>query len=368
MENKQDEWRELWVMMLHIFNCTPHDLFTWGLRDIEGTSKLYWALCKVLPHPFWVGDISKLRYVLQKAVCFRSPGHLEPIGPLPDKVAQGIMSCPGNFERATMALHMWDGIKMDHEVTNKMVLENLRAAQSGRLAHGDYIRFHLVADDVVAIQQVLDTLAFRFATWHTVGAHYDQYVVGTRELGLDLPPRDRHTMKQWDLWSLIIRHVEATRGPDCPRFDRDFCEDFPYWDSGTCDPRLRDCMFAPEHIGQKASEVGADILGESQGASKRDREASDDGVGADMVDESQEDISDGFRDGHLELGDMESGERDSEGEGGVTSGDEAEPLWALCDWDEVEKEDKRTLATVHVAPLSFEKYQYLGRHGFFSSW
>lgn len=341
MENKQDEWRELWAMMLHIFNCTPHDLFTWGLRDMEGTSKLYGALYKVLPHPFWKGDISKLRYVLQKAVCFRSPGHLEPIGPLPDKVAQGIISCPGNFERATVALNIWDATKIDHEVTDKMVLENLRAAQSGRPAHGDYIRFHLVADDVVAIQQVPDALAFRFANWHTVGAHYDQYVVGTRELGLDLPPWDRHTMEQWDMWSLVIRHVEATRGPDCPKFDRDFCEDFPYWDSRTCDPRLRDCMFAPGYVGRKASEVGVD---------------------ADMVDESQEDISDGFRGGgNAELGDMESGtlerERDSQGEGGVTSGDEAEPLWAPFDWDEVGRETERTLAAFYTDPLDHEKHK-----------
>ncbi|ETS80058.1 hypothetical protein PFICI_07587 [Pestalotiopsis fici W106-1] len=58
VKNDIEGWQELWVMMLHIFQSTPYDLFTWGLRESDEGEKqvLYKCLCHLLPHPLWEGE------------------------------------------------------------------------------------------------------------------------------------------------------------------------------------------------------------------------------------------------------------------------------------------------------------------------
>ncbi|RYO86225.1 hypothetical protein DL766_004350 [Monosporascus sp. MC13-8B] len=83
-DGESQEWLRLWRTTLHLFRAAPHDLFTWGLRlaptVTEDESRRRWQdLEALMTHPLWDGRLYVLRYFLQKAVCLRVPGHVEPL-------------------------------------------------------------------------------------------------------------------------------------------------------------------------------------------------------------------------------------------------------------------------------------------------
>ncbi|KAI1454854.1 hypothetical protein F4805DRAFT_438170 [Annulohypoxylon moriforme] len=89
--NGEEAEMRLWKTMLICFNATPVQLFTYGLKlhphaYVSGAS-LRWKpefsddLGEICTHPFWGGDMNKLRFVLQAVVCARQRNHVEPIVP-----------------------------------------------------------------------------------------------------------------------------------------------------------------------------------------------------------------------------------------------------------------------------------------------
>ncbi|CAJ2499758.1 Uu.00g026110.m01.CDS01 [Anthostomella pinea] len=78
--------------MIHLFDATPDDLFTWGYRQPSANSVSYALataqfiimLSEIVPHPIWDHNINHLRYILQCAAASRVDGRVDPIAP-PDE-------------------------------------------------------------------------------------------------------------------------------------------------------------------------------------------------------------------------------------------------------------------------------------------
>ncbi|KAK6079204.1 hypothetical protein SCUP234_05757 [Seiridium cupressi] len=89
--------RPLWRIMIHIYGCFPRDLFTYGLKhkidnqlkaaggdefpNLNIPPNMCKSLASLLAHPIWRADISRVRYALQVAVCYRFKDHVLPLGP-----------------------------------------------------------------------------------------------------------------------------------------------------------------------------------------------------------------------------------------------------------------------------------------------
>ncbi|KAL2024570.1 hypothetical protein VTK56DRAFT_7613 [Thermocarpiscus australiensis] len=90
--------RPFWKIILQMFGRHPHHLFRYGLKydprnshvNVDGrrvhspylSDHMCLDLQAVLCHPIWAGDLAMVRYVLQMAVTYRVPGHIQPIGAL----------------------------------------------------------------------------------------------------------------------------------------------------------------------------------------------------------------------------------------------------------------------------------------------
>ncbi|KAI6354451.1 hypothetical protein MCOR25_008595 [Pyricularia grisea] len=95
--NDAELW--MWRLMIHFFKAMPHDLWRYGLRPHRGEC---WAAGSVigskpsehaynpsydfclelgilLCHPVWDGDLMKLRFALQMAICSRIKDHEPPV-------------------------------------------------------------------------------------------------------------------------------------------------------------------------------------------------------------------------------------------------------------------------------------------------
>ena len=77
----------VWAVMAEHYRCTPRDLFRYGLRweppDNVANSLFHEALRRLLPHPFFRGDVALLRAALQLAVMNRvgENNHVHMLGP-----------------------------------------------------------------------------------------------------------------------------------------------------------------------------------------------------------------------------------------------------------------------------------------------
>ncbi|ETS80085.1 hypothetical protein PFICI_07614 [Pestalotiopsis fici W106-1] len=247
-KNGIQEWHDLWVMMLNIFQSTPYDLFTWGLRESDKAQRhlIYRFLGRLLPHPMWEGDLSRLRYALQKAISLRVAGHLEPLGPLPLETAQAIVSANLDYvNRAALALSIWHSLEMDKQKVGGMFLKALRQVvesegQDGfEHADNDKTLFQLSIEDIQAVHQALDSMRGTFSGL-TVASHHELYSAYRRTARTrTLAPENKATLERWDRWSLMVRQAdEASRQPDYPQRDRNTYKALPYWDSNTCDVRF----------------------------------------------------------------------------------------------------------------------------------
>ncbi|KAF2995956.1 hypothetical protein E8E14_002156 [Neopestalotiopsis sp. 37M] len=251
-KNGIQEWHDLWVMLLNIFQSSPYDLFTWGLRETEWEQKpeLYRHLGHLLSHPLWAGDISRLRYSLQKAISLRVAGHLEPLGPLPPKIAKAItLTKMDPSEKAKLALEIWHSSETGPLQIEHSFFEELRW-QVGRQSHfgqldDDGTLFQLSVTDIEAIHHALDSMALRKKfSGLTVASHhaiYSSYMYTKRNRSA---PVDKATLERWDRWSLQSRQSDESnwQQPDYPRRDREIYNSLPYWKSDTCDPRFWESM------------------------------------------------------------------------------------------------------------------------------
>lgn len=78
----------VWRTFTSLYNCTPSDLFRYGLKrdspaDEKANSAFWQAMLRLIVHPFWGGDVAALRYGLQLASMSRAgpQGHVRPLAP-----------------------------------------------------------------------------------------------------------------------------------------------------------------------------------------------------------------------------------------------------------------------------------------------
>ncbi|KAL1888486.1 hypothetical protein Sste5346_009530 [Sporothrix stenoceras] len=77
----------LWEVLQHRFRCGLDDFFRYGLRpslprDHAGFSNYCVKLTAILVHPMWLPDIAHVRWILQRVVQERVPGHVRPLVPV----------------------------------------------------------------------------------------------------------------------------------------------------------------------------------------------------------------------------------------------------------------------------------------------
>lgn len=218
--------RNLWRVMIKLYNRTPIDLFRYGLRfrlarnkqvDIElsdGIVKSYQytglpqTICNnlalMMSHPIWKGDIARVRYVLQMAVCARVQDHIPPLGPDSEIFKNGQsdvlwdhLATSPELTQADMLMLVGDyqyqrylegGARADADLAD--VVQRLQATTHVQPAKNDSERllFVLAPSDVVKIIGLLDSAQYMGQRkWPTceewsqqyrtaAGSHYSAYV------------------------------------------------------------------------------------------------------------------------------------------------------------------------------------------------
>ncbi|KAH9890248.1 hypothetical protein F4778DRAFT_785408 [Xylariomycetidae sp. FL2044] len=232
-------WLEFWKMMLHIFQATPSDLFTWGLeldRD-ENEQTVKW-ICEILPHPL-------------------------PVGPIPDdyesQITEILEQCDGpraswdakkNTRLAALATKGWETRLPAQGTDASIMLESLRKILKSNdrappTAADDLQRFVLRKSDVSSVRTVLNDLAEtgKLAAQHT-HSHYMGYMARFRQDFDSLSPSDALTMGRWDKMCTMAKRLDLARGePDIPEHERR--HQSAYWMSKKWnDLRFRNMMFS----------------------------------------------------------------------------------------------------------------------------
>jgi hypothetical protein len=252
-KSRTDEWHDLWKMTLHIFGKSPHDLFTWGLYESNApNARLYNELCRILPHPFWQNDLSRLRYGLQKAICLRVQGHVEPLGPLRQNIAE--IALKQTINRSQLALDLCKATRLDADQIGGHFIRLLQDHVKAQPRHwnsqeeDDDVFFYLKSQDVLAVGHVLDQLAISnhsspfFSS--PVLSYYKGYTNGTKDIWNTLVPTTKDTLERWEQWEAkrVLGYPRKLE-PDLPADEKDTYVSLGYWDSPLCDPRFKQTIF-----------------------------------------------------------------------------------------------------------------------------
>ncbi|KAI0864509.1 hypothetical protein F4860DRAFT_529123 [Xylaria cubensis] len=258
-EVPNENWERLWKWSLLLFQSCPSDLFSWGLRLTGGhpseNRSVHQSLCLLLPHPVWQGQLSRLRYALQTAVCSRFKDHIPPVGPLSGEIVAGLLSLYTEDNRvdvANLALQWWRDIGYDNDSAMLHLSEKIselapNGASIPEQPHDKRV-FHLHAGDVQRVISALDLLHEAGAFSHRVLTYYNHFVCRT-EAELDtFPPTNRQCLKHWDDMLAFNKDMDAIRGlPDIPRAEQDVYQKIGYWNSPKCDNQVRKALLDDYH-------------------------------------------------------------------------------------------------------------------------
>lgn len=195
---KNTDEHPLWRIMVDVFSSVPRDLFTYGLklRIKDSKTKLKDAdsdlelpdlnmggyFCKLLQrlacHPMWYGDLSRLRYALQLAICTRITNHISPLGPLDVSSLTGQRN---SRRTGDQVLTMWSSLGLPSYPDMKQFAEQLSKVvkKSGKTqAKNDSERLLFLVEekDIVSVSEALDTLQiYGKRKWEKTDAYYEAY-------------------------------------------------------------------------------------------------------------------------------------------------------------------------------------------------
>jgi hypothetical protein len=221
---------DLWKTMLQVFQESPPILFHWNLYVAPDTTTeerrdIWRDLCELSPHPMWEGDISWLRYYLQKVVQFRITNHGEPASPLSYATihrletamkAWQIDPASRNQENESAWNTDWTAAfshRPELSETGQRLLTVLRAFVKPHLptTQNEMALFYLTGEDVKTLRRALDYITETHGSFdHSTHKYYIAYKVKVNEVEDQLAPRDIATMVRWEEMSLLNR-----RGDEC---------------------------------------------------------------------------------------------------------------------------------------------------------
>ncbi|KAK7960688.1 hypothetical protein PG988_011902 [Apiospora saccharicola] len=276
------DWTDLWKMMLHVFQKTPHDLFTWGLRmknpmsaEAEDTVR---ELGELLPHTMWDGRLEVLRFVLQKAIALRVQGHLEPLGPLSHARATGLIEKHKQRQRragssssrmqtslSEEALHECRDAYENAEGLLPTVIEALESQVAGQSTQArspeEQLHFYISRQDVLNVRNTLDSLVSSSSRFwsYKVRQYFKGYIAQTERVWKTLPPQGTSQAREWDQYSAIARAGDRLAGePDMPLKDRFVHKRMAFWEAPGCDGRIQQLLFPSAQIlerGRRGREI-----------------------------------------------------------------------------------------------------------------
>ncbi|RYP62545.1 hypothetical protein DL769_007265 [Monosporascus sp. CRB-8-3] len=298
VDGESQEWLQLWRTTLHLFRAAPHDLFTWGLRIAptvtEGESRRLWRdLEALMTHPLWDGRLYAVRYFLQKAVCLRVPGHVEPLCPLAGdhlKVLAALRSSlsytgldSATCDRAIsdMTYDLWtvgrpEAYEEGGLLSSEMQLTARDQLPAPEASVSDDTLFFMERRDVALIRESLDSLRPKWnfgRSVYTYGLAYS----GAASTML-LLPSSRQQMMDWDRRCAANRSRDrAAKGPDVPKKERLPVGQEWYWQHRDCDDRFALTLYAvsrsDDHGGNVDDEAAAletPFLGNQSGGGDED--------------------------------------------------------------------------------------------------
>ncbi|OTB08281.1 hypothetical protein M426DRAFT_317396 [Hypoxylon sp. CI-4A] len=236
--------QKFWKMMLDIFQTNPYNFFTWGLKLGEDQDTILRDLCEILPHQFWSGSTTNLRYMLQKAIYLRIKNHVPPLGPNAEMEGatlegeQGAITLNGYYDE-------WVDCADALETKASPIFWELRNIVRGTDVSGSPVEekyFILERIDLQNIRTCLDNMYEQGAFAASVDAHYLAYIQSRSVRWDSLLPVTKEELRYCEEFSIFKRRREYLAG----RPDTTICDGYywwiPYWLSPKCDPRLQHTM------------------------------------------------------------------------------------------------------------------------------
>ena len=219
--------------MIKLYDRIPIDLFRYGLRPVadkitifnrrQNSFNLSEPLCHelsdLLCHPSWEGRVDVVRYALQLAICQRTSGHAEPLGPLVEievdplgLLERIIESLPSDKQVPAMAeyayrpyllagVHAHAAIQPIKRYLAQMPSRAATAVTSAR--RSELYLFMLTTADVATVKRALDTqLHLGQPRWQPCAAYRARFLAATgggvaAPDGLRLHPRTEADLVDW---------------------------------------------------------------------------------------------------------------------------------------------------------------------------
>ncbi|RYP20871.1 hypothetical protein DL767_009377 [Monosporascus sp. MG133] len=243
VDGESQEWLQLWRTTLHLFRAAPHDLFTWGLRlaptATEGESRRLWRdLEALMTHPLWDRRLYALRYFLQKAVCLRAPGHMEPLCPLSRDYIEVLAAHRSSLSRMGPEAYAEGDL-----LSSEMQLTARDPPPAPEASVSDDTLFFMERRDVVLVRASLDSLRTK---WH-FGRSVNTYALAYSRAAsaMLLLPSSRRQMNDWDRRCAANKsRNRAANGPDVPERERLPAGQEWYWKHRDCDYRFVLTLYA----------------------------------------------------------------------------------------------------------------------------
>ncbi|KAI0201462.1 hypothetical protein F4808DRAFT_469751 [Astrocystis sublimbata] len=250
-----ESWQRVWQSCLALFQTSPHDLFTWGLRLPSQSSErqeIYRELCLLIPHLAWQGHLSKLRFALQMAICAREHDHMLPAAPLSEATAASLLSLQNASNKAmltSIAFGNFIEVRDNEQGILLRLFHEMKEVCKDRSLNfvpdqvSDRV-FYLTATDVKTVTSSLDRLHRGKEFSHCVLTYCTQFAGRLGSVYDELPPSNNKCLSHWEQICAHNRERDALAGlADIPYAERAAHQQIAYWEAPACDPRFRQCLF-----------------------------------------------------------------------------------------------------------------------------
>lgn len=219
--------RELWSMMVDIFECLPWDLFRYGLKmgssdrrrftitrpngqEIQLnspyiTKPLCDELKQIITHPIWKGDVTLLRYALQWSVHCRIKNHDAPLPPvrrlphLKSMYAFTAFTTQGD-ELATLEWDLAQAPFNDQPFRNllDMISCIIKKRHISAIESSDKHIFNLKVTDVQLVHEAMNRmLHFNQVAYLNAAAYHEAYKAQRATPSAGFPPTSTTTLRAW---------------------------------------------------------------------------------------------------------------------------------------------------------------------------